>query len=132
MAPETIVVGVDDSPVAASALSWAAEVARAFNAELVIVHARGLLEGARQADDLPDWLVALIDQLGADVMVRARAGDGAAAEVVLAVTEEERGDLIVVGRRGGGDPFSLTLGSTSREIASRATVPVTVVPSPPT
>ena len=128
--PRTVVVAVDPSPAAGVALAWASAVAGAFAAELVVVHARGLLEGAAaEGDDgLPAWLLTLTEAVDPDVAVRLSVDDGSAADVVLRVAEREGAGLIVVGRRGSGSPFELTLGSTSREVASRAPVAVAVVP----
>ena len=103
-------------------------LARALSAELVVVHARGLLESAAAASEPPAWMVSLTELVDPEVAVRLAVDDGAAADVVLRVAEREGAGLVVVGRRGSGSPFELTLGSTSREVASRSPVPVVVVP----
>jgi nucleotide-binding universal stress UspA family protein len=126
--PAIVLVAVDPSPGAAVAVRWASAAAGAFGAELVVVHARGLLEGASGAGAAPEWLLALAELVDPDVAVRLAVDDGVAADVVLRVAEREGAGLVVVGRRGSGSPFGLTLGSTSREVASRSPVPVTVVP----
>ena len=55
--------------------------------------------------------------------------DGSAVPVVLALSDEMGADLIVVGSRGLGGYPELLLGSTSTQVAQNAHVPVTVVPT---
>jgi nucleotide-binding universal stress UspA family protein len=127
--PTTVVVAVDRSAPAAVALRWAACAAGAFAAELVVVHARGMLEGASGPAEAPEWLLQEIAELVDEgVAVRLAIDDGAAADVVLRVAEREGAGLVVVGRRGSGSPYELILGSTSREVASRSPVAVVIVP----
>ena len=126
-----VLVGADPSNGARVALDWAAGLAANCDAEVVLVHARGLLEAAQHAPDaeLPGWLAELVDSLDAGLTVSLEVADGPPPEALLRAAERTGADLIVVGRRGGGSPFELTLGSTSREVSSRATVPVLVVPA---
>ncbi len=124
-----IVVGADPSSPARIALTWAAEAARAFKGEVVVAHARGIVESGTAGDELPDWLLDLVDAVDPDVPVRVCADDGPAADVLLRVADREGAGLVVVGRRGSGSPLEMTLGSTSREVTSRASVPVVVVPT---
>jgi nucleotide-binding universal stress UspA family protein len=117
-----VVVGVDGSPAALAALTWAAGEARLRGAELVV------------------WTVA--DRTGADVVtapvsrsavdectggypltVRHGWGD-AAAELVAAGADA---DLLVVGSRGRGPLTGLVLGSVSRACLAHAPCPVVVV-----
>jgi len=123
-----ILVGTDPSPGARRALDWAVSLVASFDAELVLVHARGLLEGAAGADH-PGWLVDLVDEVATDVPLALAVVDGPPPEALLQAASSFEADLIVVGKRGAGSPFELTMGSTSREVASRATVPVLVVPA---
>ena len=58
-------------------------------------------------------------------MTVMRPGPG--ADALLAVADELGADLIVVGRRGVGATPRL-LGSTSEQVLGRATVPVVVLP----
>lgn len=129
MARMVIVVGADPSPQAGAALRWATTAAAAFEGEVVLVHARGIVESGTAGAAFPDWLVDLVDGVGTDVPVRLVADDGAAADVLLRVAAREQAGLVVVGRRGAGAPLELTLGSTSREVTSRSPIPVVVVPA---
>lgn len=123
-----VVVGLDGSPGSVGALEWAVGLATPFDAEVVVVHGRGLLERADLAPEVPGWLDTMLAAVPAEVRLSLRVIDGPPADALLRGADGCEADLIVVGRRGAGSPFELTLGSTSREVASRARVPVLVVP----
>ena len=137
---DRIVVAVDGSDHSVAAVTWAADLAAATGAEVVAVHAAGLLE---HLDDEPSvtpparpneirtrfetaWCAPL-DRDG--VRSRRVVRDGPAVSVVLAVAEEEDADLIVMGSRGLGGYPELLLGSTSTQVAQHSTRPVTIVPT---
>lgn len=138
-----IVVGIDGSANSVAAVEWAAGLAAALGADVVAVHALGLLDrlgpgeqpvpAARHREEIrravtEEWTAAF-DRLG--VPCRRVVRDGPPVDVLLAVADEERADLLVLGCRGlGGFPEQL-LGSTSTQVAQRARVPVVVVPCPP-
>lgn len=135
-----IVVGVDGSADSEAAVRFTGALARALGAEVVAVHALGLLD--RLEPDGPrvptqphreeiaakvegEWTAALRD---AGVPHRAVLHDGNPVDVVLQVVDEVGADLVVLGSRGiGGSPIQL-LGSTSSQVAQRARCPVTIVP----
>ena len=139
MSVQRILVGVDGSDYAQRALAWAIELATALDAEVVAVHALGLLERLGSGPPVPvaghrsevverferDWC-HLLD--GAGVRSQRLVHDGNPVSVVLATAAELDVDLIVIGARGvGGLPEQL-LGSTSHQVAERATQPVVIVP----
>ena len=141
-----IVVGLDGSAPAEQALAWAVDAALAFGAEVVAVHSVGMLESAHapattsatetSAQPPKDVLVQLrhavghcLEKVETPPELRLIFEPGAPADALLRVAEVEKADLIVVGRRGHGEPYQLDLGSTSRSVAARGTVPVVVVPS---
>jgi len=135
-----IVVGVDGSADSGAAVRFAGELAGALGAEVVAVHALGLLDrlepdGPRvptqpHRDEIAakvegEWTAELA---AAGVPHRAVLHDGNPVDVMLQVVEEVGADLVVVGSRGiGGSPIQL-LGSTSTQVAQRAPCPVTIVP----
>lgn len=137
---ERMVVGVDGSPNSLTALEWAVDFAEAVGAEVVAVHALGLLEHLDEGMPVPTqghrdeaverfehtWCAPL-DR--STVPSRRVTRDGNAVAVLLAVAEEVGADLAVVGRRGVGDHPDLLLGSTSTQVAQRAHQPVVVVPT---
>lgn len=139
-----ILTGVDGSDDARAALDWATYVGSCLDAEIIAVHAVGLLEHLSPAgepvDAAPhraelervfheDW-TAPLDADG--VRGRRLLRDGPPAMVLLRVAEQEDVDLIVVGSRGVGGFPELQLGSTSTQVVQHARVPVTVLPRPAT
>ena len=136
----TIVVGIDGSAPSDAALMWAMTAALAFDAQVVAVHAVGLLEGPHREDEShrpsDEMVVRLRHEIGRTFEhldrlpeLRVVFEPGAPGDALLRVAEDEHADLVVVGRRGCGEPSQLDLGSTSRSVAARGTVPVVVVPS---
>lgn len=133
-----IVVGVDDSEGSRSAVAWATVVARGTGAEVVAVHAVGLLERLTTGERVParshlDEVRAQMDGwcaplAAAGVAWRPVLRDGGAVHVMLATAADEDADLIVVGSRRLGGSSPLLLGSTSTQIAQESPRPVTLVP----
>jgi nucleotide-binding universal stress UspA family protein len=135
-----IVVGVDGSQNSLVAVEWTAALARLVDAEVVAVHALGLLEPLDCVDPVPSfphrqeirhlfentWCAPLD---AADVCVRHVLRDGPAVEVLLAVADEVDADLIAVGSRGLGGYPELLLGSTSTQVAQNSHRPVIIVPA---
>lgn len=133
-----IVVGVDGSENAARAVHVAADLAALAGAEVVAVHAVGLLEGGGDGTLTPaDRHAALRDELeqrwcrelgDAGVQTSHELRDGNPVVVLLAVAEEVGADLIVLGSRGLGGFPELLLGSTSTQVSQHAPCPVVIVP----
>jgi nucleotide-binding universal stress UspA family protein len=136
---DRIVVGVDRSPGAQVALVWAVRLGEALGAEVVAVHAVGLLEAAHPAGqpagawrarllDVTDhhWCARLVD---ARMAHRIEIVDGPAVDVLLDAAEREHAALVVVGARGVGSRPELALGSTSLRLLQTARVPTLVVPA---
>jgi nucleotide-binding universal stress UspA family protein len=141
---ERIVVGVDGSVGARSALRWAAEQARLTGAALepVLVHPyaeMATVEDAAPAipgrvheelrseaeDRLRDALKdADLDVDGIDV--RPHVIEGRPADRLLSIAHGA--DLLVVGTRGLGGFRGLLLGSVSHQLVSHATCAVVIVP----
>jgi hypothetical protein len=100
-----IVVGVDGSANSVGAAEWAAGMAAATEAEVVAVHAFGLLERLQHDEAVPaqphrdeirqlfetTWCAPL-DRAG--VRSRRQVRDGSPVGVLLAVAEEENADLM--------------------------------------
>ena len=141
MSIRKFLVGVDGSENGRAAVEWSAGMAAAVGAEVVAVHALGLLEvldrgvaepSERHREEIrrrfeTEWCAPL-DTAGVDS--RRLMRDGSPVPVVLAVAEEEDVDLIVVGSRGLGGFPELLLGSTSTQVAQLSSRPVTIVPVP--
>jgi nucleotide-binding universal stress UspA family protein len=138
----TVVVGVDDSGEARSALRWAAEQARLCSARLKVVHAfqphhlagvfgiAKLQPDAEWRVDARRWLSEVVEEeLGdvADLELEPHvAQDGPAAAILAAA---DGAALIVVGSRGHGAAGSALHGSVSSAVLRHARCPVVVVPS---
>lgn len=138
MSARTVVVGVDGSEQSRRALDVAVELAVAFGAEVVAVHAVGLLDraagepvvAASHHDEIEaafehEWCSPLE---AAPVASRRLLRFGDPVSVVLEAVVEVDAWCSVVGRRGAGGRTQRLLGSTSAQLAERATVPVLIVP----
>jgi nucleotide-binding universal stress UspA family protein len=130
----TIAVGFDGSASAEIAVRWSFTLARRVDADVVIVHAVGLLERMEHAN-APDRFLEPVHRLANEVgfersRLRWHVTDGDACSVLLRAQDEPiEADLLVVGSRGQGVHTGLLLGSTSLQLAERATIPFVIVPS---
>jgi nucleotide-binding universal stress UspA family protein len=139
---ETILVGVDGSENAQRALEWAIVLASQFGAEVVAVHAIGLLAHLGEGPPVPshshldelrrlfesEWCAPLTSS---GVPYRLLCLNGPPVPVLLAVGESEQADVVVVGSRGAGGFAELLLGSTSHQVAEHSARPVLIVPGHP-
>jgi len=137
--PRRIMVGLDGSENAHRALTWAIGLARSCRADLVAVHALGLLDRLENGARVPAathrgeiaerfetvWCAPL---RGAGITNQLIVRDGTPVDVLLTVADEEDANLIVVGSRGLGKRPEQVLGSTSHQLAARASTPVVIVP----
>jgi nucleotide-binding universal stress UspA family protein len=133
-----IVVGVDGSEAAATALRFAAAEAHRRGASLEVVHAWTFPYLAEASPAMLDFDFA---QGAAELLaqvVRDTLGDepGVPVEQVVVrstpaealTTRAEGADLVVVGSRGRGGFAGLLLGSVSQQVANHAPCPVVIVP----
>jgi nucleotide-binding universal stress UspA family protein len=140
---ETILVGVDGSDSARSALDFAVREAALRGARLRIVSAweippaiygggfvtgidEATLDGFREdAETIVREALAEAERLQPSVQCEGRTPEGQPAEVIL--QEARDASLIVVGNRGRGGFASLLLGSVSQQVVHHAPCPVVVV-----
>jgi nucleotide-binding universal stress UspA family protein len=138
----SVVVGVDDSDEARSALRWAAGYADLCSARLIVVHAfqphhlagvfgiAKLQPDAEWRSDAKRWLAGVVErEVGAVTSLHLEphvAQDGPAAAILAAA---DRSALIVVGARGRGASRSALHGSVSSAVLRHAHCPVVVVPT---
>lgn len=125
----SIVVAYSADRFGAAALDHAATLARKDGTRLVVVNATqgGKLVDTRFAQD--EEIVALHDRLaadGLDVVVRHEMVDDV-ADTVVAVADEERATLVVVGIRPRTPVGKLLLGSVAQRIILEAHCPVLAV-----
>ncbi|MDO5025089.1 MAG: universal stress protein [Trueperella sp.] len=132
-----VVVGVDGSEPAKTALQRAVWEADRWNAKLSIVAAVNAAPTPWipmtpfREDLLVEVTEAVAAQLtevdeGRDIDVRIHAVEGNPAQVLTECGEEI--DLLIVGTRGHGGFTGLLLGSTSQTVLAHAACPVMVVP----
>ena len=138
---QRIVVGVDGSDTARSALRWALDEARVRQAEVDVVHAwhvpyTGAYPYTTAVLDPHEYQIEerkLLDEVvdGADVTgvpsVERILAPGQAAHMLVAAAKGA--DLLVVGSRGRGGFSGLLLGSVSQQVVHHAPCPVVVIPS---
>jgi len=131
-----IVVGVDGSDGATRALEWVVTFAADLRAQVIAVHALGLLEHLGQST-VPAWshrdeILQLLENQWTlplkGVPYRCIVVDGNPVTALITAAEDEDAVLIVVGRRGSGGYPDLLLGSTSEALVQQALRPVVVVP----
>lgn len=140
--PRCIVVGVDGSDDSKRALKWASELAVALGAEVVAVHALGLLShigspsAVTPAQDHReevratlegDWTATL---RSSGAVHRCRLVDGNPVIALMKAADQEDADLVVVGSRGTGGFPGLQLGSTSHQLLQHSRRPIAVIPAP--
>ncbi|HSL58070.1 MAG TPA: universal stress protein [Acidimicrobiales bacterium] len=139
--PRRIVLGVDGSDVARRAAAFLAALAGPIGAEVIAVHAVGLLSvidgEVHPSEQVQDRLAELVagewcrPLVEAGVPVRPVLEDGPPSLVLIRVAEREDADLVVVGSRGVNAIEGVLLGSTSHYIAQLSPVPVVIVPPRP-
>ena len=139
---ETIVVGVDGSEAAHTALVRAVSTAKLEGARLRVVCAwdipsevyagfvpgidEGTFDGFREnAETVVRDALAEAERIVPGLQSEGEAVQGHAAEVLL--REASDASLIVVGNRGRGGFASLLLGSVSQQVVHHAHCPVLVV-----
>lgn len=138
-----ILVGVDGSGGGRHALDWAADVAAALGAEVIVVLAYDPLTqlmGTAERMDFDElradaeakvrgpWCEPLV---AAGVTHRAMVVEGDVAhEVLVATALAEDADLIVIGNVGLTGWRDRIIGSVAARVLKHSPLPVTVVPQP--
>ncbi|HMD47056.1 MAG TPA: universal stress protein [Acidimicrobiales bacterium] len=128
-----IVVGVDGSENARSALLWAAAEARRRDdlLEVLYVYSRPPLadgsrpEYAEEAQKVVDAAIRTVGVLDGSVVAKGEAQQGNPAHVLIEASR--RAAMLVVGSRGRGGFGGLLLGSVSHKCVGHAHTPVVVV-----
>jgi nucleotide-binding universal stress UspA family protein len=137
---KTIAWATDGSPSARNAFATAKNLARAIDAQLVVLHVQELVVTHAgflvDADDhLLDGLGRTVEQLrgeGVDAeLATAKAPAWRAHHLILELAQEADVDLLVVGNRGHGPIAGLFLGSVALRLIQTAPFPVLMVPCRP-
>jgi nucleotide-binding universal stress UspA family protein len=141
-APRRVLLPTDFSEPASAALPYAVAVARAFEAQLHLLHAIVLHEdfGERRFPDQPQLLESLREQVDDLLSALARSAEDegvevtgaerrgmAAAPVILDYVQEADIDLIVMATHGRRGVRRLFLGSVAEEVVRHSPVPVITV-----
>ena len=141
---QNILVPVDGSDNSDRALEFAIEIGKRFEAEIEILHVvsipvdvfnttpdeieeehLNMIVGNKQ--DMLKEALRHASSLAPHLKVTVKLLKGNTANQILAEADEGNFDLIVMGSRGLGNIQGLLLGSISRIIINRASVPVTIV-----
>jgi nucleotide-binding universal stress UspA family protein len=137
-----VVVGIDGSPGAETALHFAAEEAAQRGLPLRIVcaweaptgtyvgeafapTADAFLEAEHHADDV---LRTALERLAVDSALETEALSVEGHPATVLIEQAQDAVLLVVGSRGRGTAASLLLGSVSQRLAHHAPCPVVIVP----
>lgn len=142
---ERILLAVDGSESAGRAADAAAELARRFSSEVIVLHVREWgtvlhgfapattfetidLETMQQARELVDGVVQGLEKQEVKARGEVRSAlRGAVAQVILEVLRQEGANCLVMGSRGLGDVGALVLGSITHKVLHLAECPVLVV-----
>ena len=138
-------VAIDFSDKSDSVIQWAISIAKAHQAELILVHVSnsdpdfvGYGPGPQTvrdqvAHDLNDehrQLQQLAESITAQqVVVQTHCLQGTVVETILEKAKTDKADLIIVGSHGHGGLFRAVLGSISEGIVRHSPSPVVVVPT---
>lgn len=128
---QKIVVGTDTSAAADLAVEAAADLARAHDAELLVLYVKPPLD-AREVFDPgklpdPDRYLERVTERFSDVKTRTRQETGDPAERICDVAEEEATDVIVVGNRGTHGRKRWFLGSVPNTVVQHSPCSVFIV-----
>src|SRR5688572_24051157 len=128
-----LLVAVDGSPASREAMRWVADFAHRLDAEVVVLHAVGLLERLASpgptSEAVEEGIVALAESewcaplRAVGVRYETVVEPGDPVEQILEVAGLRRADAIVVGTRGALRSQALRLGSTSHRVIEASTIP---------
>ncbi|WP_165956565.1 universal stress protein [Kribbella antibiotica] len=140
MSKTRIVVGVDGSEQAESAIGWAAAEAASTGGSLHLIHAfvwpqfrvplgpSAFAPGLRAAaDQIAETALELAHKLQPDLTAASSVVDGFPLPVLA--DESHEADLLVIGSREVGSVLSVLVGSTGVGLAAYARCPVVIVRS---
>lgn len=130
-----ILVPTDGSAVASLGVTEAISLAKALNAQLVLLYAiddfpitNGLIEGGRK---ILDTAMRLATKSGvACETVLKELPTGHAADAIVSMAAEKSCELIIMGTHGRRGFSRLVLGSDSEKVLRRSSVPVMLIPAP--
>jgi nucleotide-binding universal stress UspA family protein len=138
-----ILVAMDGSEASQRALSQSVDLAKLYNAKLhtIYVVETGLFSSLPMEGTV-EIMYSVLEKEGDEVMERAKVyatgkgitvithlKQGHAGSEILALAEEEKSDLIIVGSHGKSNTDRLLIGSVSTFVVTHSTVTTMVVRS---
>jgi len=124
---QTILVSLDGTELAEKAIPPAAALAHAFEARLVLFHARDELLSSTPQDD--SAILARERALLEGLPIKAVSIKGSAGYGILTAAKNEGADAIAIATHGRSGLAHWMLGSVSEHVVERGAVPVLVVPT---
>jgi len=121
---ERVIVASDRSETASYAVTWAAELARRFEASLTVVQV--YVPGPPPAGAETDLAVYAEQVAGRGTHARVTAGEDPAA-LIVAAAEAERADVLVVGNIGMSGRREFLLGNVPNRVSHSARCTVVIV-----
>jgi nucleotide-binding universal stress UspA family protein len=133
-----IIVGTDGSASASKAVEEAAELAGAFDAELLIIHAYPPAHsdsaeafGAREAFPGEQVGQTILEdaqkRFGGKARVRTVLTEGDPAESLVDLAEKEDADVIIVGNKGMNEATRFLLGNVPNKVSHHSPTNVLIV-----
>jgi nucleotide-binding universal stress UspA family protein len=125
-----ILVPVDGSVIANTALEFAVERAKLHNSNITVAFVVDATQILQARDAEADALLNAAESIvrGAGVNVQRARLEGHAGPSILAFARQARPDVIVMGSHGRRGLERLALGSTAEEVIRAAAIPVFVIP----
>jgi nucleotide-binding universal stress UspA family protein len=142
-----ILVATDGSEGSNRAVDFAADLAKSYGADLLIINVMGgyglSVELLRQFSNTDGaWFQELLKSRSAEILKSARdrahrlgaqtivleSRHGHVAEAIINFAEEKDADAIVVGKRGSGSVAEMLLGSVPQKLVNLLTRVIMVVP----
>lgn len=153
-APREILAAVDDADISTCVLQWTRELARAFDADVTLMHVlsnavyshvtsmahahHAHSEEEAQAEVRHEmeeegirWIQSLANEGFAEGRANAAVTFGDPADALLTMAGTVHTELMILGRHGSGAVAPALLGSTLGTVLAGATCPVLVVTCPP-
>ena len=140
---KTIIVPTDFSEAAINSTDYAVELAKYFNAKLVLVNASPIPDNSYDSTASLDMLTSMrqeskdglantkkrIQEKNEGILVDCYAETGNPYDVIANAVKEYKADLIVIGIVGGaGKIKEHIIGSTAVKVARTSDVPVFIIP----
>ena len=139
-----ILVGVDGSPFAEKALKYAVDLAKKYNAKLIVIHVvlrrfyavapseAGVLATTVFVKEMETEGKEIISKAeshvkGESVEYECRLIQGVPAEEIIKLAQTEKVDLIIMGSRGLTEVRAFLLGSVSDKVSHHAKCPTLIV-----